>query len=521
MSLSCLCVCVALAAVQSEAPIRAPVRPFEIENFPGAQSRIDELVLGDLRRQGLRAARFCSDEVYVRRLYLDTIGTLPTADEVRGFLDDRNPYKRRQLVDKLLQRREFADYWAMKWCDVLRVKSEYPINLWPNAVQGYHRWIRKAIAENMPYDVFVREMLTASGSNFRQPQVNFYRAIQSHEPQAIAQAVALSFMGVRPERWPAEKWTALGQFFSRIAYKATGEWKEEIVHFDLEKGAPAAVVFPDGSTAELPLNQDPRKVFADWLIAPKNPWFARNAVNRVWAWLMGRGIVHEADDIRPDNPPSNPELIAYLEKELVDSKYDMRRIYKLILSSRIYNFSSISPMVESRADPHFARYVPRRLDAEVLIDAICQITATKERYSSPIPEPFSYIPEGTRSIGLADASISSPFLETFGRSPRDTGLEAERNNRPSAAQRLTLLNSSHILNKLEDGALIARVGPKAKSNPRDGINEIYLTILSRYPTESELKGLQEHFQKSSSKGRDVLIDLAWALMNSYEFQYRH
>ena len=213
----------------------SPANPFESDVEPVAQGPIDEHVLGRLQQLGITPARVCSDGVFVRRVYLDVIGTLPTADEARWFLQDTDPDKRRKLIDRLLERDEFANYWAMKWCDLLRVKSEFPIKLWPNAVQAYHRWIRTAIRENMPYDQFVREMLTSSGSNFRDPQVNFYRAVQSREPQAIAQAVALTFMGVRPETWSPQQWSAMAAFFSQIAYKPTIEWKEEIILFDLEK----------------------------------------------------------------------------------------------------------------------------------------------------------------------------------------------------------------------------------------------------------------------------------------------
>ena len=218
-------------------------------------------------------------------------------------------------------------------------------------MQGYHRWIRTCIKENMPYDRFVRELLTSSGSNFNVPPVNFYRAVQSREPTAIAQAVALNFMGVRPESWPKERWSDMAVFFSRIEYKTTEQWKEEIVHFDPGKRCREAgsanrrprpkPIFPDGTPARLLPDQDPREVFANWLIAPKNPCFARNIVNRVWSWLLGRGIIHEPDDIRPDNPPSNPELLAYLERELVTSHYDLKHIYRLILNSNTYQLSSI------------------------------------------------------------------------------------------------------------------------------------------------------------------------------------
>ena len=236
-------------------------------------------------------------------MYLDVIGTLPTPEEASQFLADQDPDKRAALIDRLLERNEFADYWAMKWSDLLRVKSEFPINLWPNAVQAYYRWIHTSIAENLPYDRFVRQLLVSSGSNFRVPEVNFYRAVQSKEPQTIAQAVALTFMGARAGNWPKARLDGMAAFFSQIGYKSTAEWKEEIVYFDPQKAAPGGRrVFPDGQPARLAPGQDPREVFANWLLAPENPWFARNIVNRIWYWLLGRGIIHEPDDIRPDNP---------------------------------------------------------------------------------------------------------------------------------------------------------------------------------------------------------------------------
>ena len=208
-------------------------------------------------------------------------------------------------------------------------------------------------------------------------------------------------------------------------------------------------VFPDGTEAKLSPGEDPRVVFADWLIDAKNPWFSRNIVNRIWAWLLGRGIIHEPDDIRPDNPPSNPELLAFLERELMAAQYDLKPIFRLILNSQTYQLSSVGHSDRPEAAANFARYPLRRLEAEVLIDALNQITGTSEQYSSAIPEPFTYIPEGQRSIALPDGSITSSFLEMFGRPPRDTGLEAERSNRPTADQRLHLLNSSHIQRKIE------------------------------------------------------------------------
>lgn len=304
-----------LLAGLASAATDAPLMPtFESRSDLTPQSQIDTLVFARLKQAGIQPANLSSDAVFVRRVYLDAIGTLPTPKEAMQFLSDRDPNKRAVLIDRLMEREEFADYWAMKWCDLLRVKAEFPINLWPNAAQTYHHWIRASLRENKPYNRFVRELLTESGSNFRVPQVNFYRAMQSKDPSAIAQTVALTFMGTRAEKWPKERLASMGGFFSQIGYKETGEWKEEIVYFNPAKTPPAAA-FPDGTAARLTPDRDPREVFADWLTAQRNPWFARNISNRVWSWLLGRGIVQEPDDIRPDNPPSNPELLAFLEEE--------------------------------------------------------------------------------------------------------------------------------------------------------------------------------------------------------------
>ena len=477
--------------------------PFEGPAPSTPSSQIDQLVFGRLQQLGISPANRCSDAVFVRRVYLDAIGTLPTAQQARDFLQDQNPNKRQILIDRLLEQEEFADYWAMKWCDLLRVKAEFPINLWPNAAQAYHRWIRSAVASNMPYDRFVRQLLTSSGSNFRVPPVNFYRAVQSRDSQTIAQAVVLTFMGERADKWPKDQLSDMAAFFSHVGYKSTEEWKEEIVLFDPEKAASAfsqPATFPDETPAQLSPDRDPREVFADWLISPNNPWFARNIANRVWSWLLGRGIVQEPDDMRPDNPPSNPELLAFLERELIVSHYDLKYLYRLILNSDTYQLSSIGKATGPVGEANFAQYPLRRLDGEVLIDALNQITGTTEKYSSAIPEPFTFIPEDQRSIALPDGSITSTFLEMFGRPPRDTGLESERNNHPTAEQCLHLLNSSHIQRKIEQGPRLQALLRSQHGNPREMVTEIYLTILSRFPTEDELEIVSAYARSGAGRG---------------------
>jgi hypothetical protein len=552
---------------------------FESPTVPRGEGPLDRPVYAQFARLRVVPA-LCSDAVFVRRVYLDVTGTVPTAAEAREFIgnpDHQN--KRAALIDRLLDRDAFADYWAMKWGDVLRIKAEFPVNLWPNAAQAYHRWVRASIAENKPYDRFARELLTSSGSNFRVGPANFYRAVQNRTPEGIAAAVALTFMGTRFESLSPEQRTGMAAFFSQIGYKPTSEWKEEHVFWDpfglsaltgntapgraavtaVAEGASAVVtapvpdltkaptrsaMFPDGTKRELPADRDPREVFADWLITPENPWFSRAIANRVWGWLFGRGIIHEPDDIRPDNPAANPELLARLQAAVTAGHYDLKSLYRLILNSETYQASALPPAGGPAPETAFARYPLRRLDAEVLIDAINQITGTTDLYTSPIPEPFTYIPSNVPAVAIADGSITSPFLALFGRSARATGMDNERDNKPIPAQWLHLLNSSHIQRKIEQGPKLKALLDSGRSQ-RAIIEELYLTILSRFPSADELKSAlalgQLQAPKAAPKGaakaapgkappapapvvvkrREDWVDLAWALINSTEFVYRH
>ena len=522
---------------------------FDEIKIAAPESALDAIVFRSLSHKGIRPA-YCTDAVFLRRAYLDVIGTLPTADEARAFLNDPSLNKRRTLIDRLLARDEFADYWAMKWSDLLRIKAEFPVNLWPNAAQAYHRWLRASIRDNKPYDRFVRELLTSNGSNFRVGPVNFYRAIQDRSPEGIATAVALTFMGTRAENWPTNDLAGMAVFFSQISYKPTREWKEEVVFWNPDKAvvaptptnsatagatnsaaltqpAPAAPtgprvgVLPDKTKIKLPPDRDPRDVFADWLISPKNFWFSATIVNRIWSWFLGRGIIHEPDDIRADNPPSNPALLTYLQKEFIKSGYDMKHVFRLILNSRTYQLSSVFPADKmEKAAPLFAFYPLRQLDAEVMIDAINKVTGTSDLYTSAIPEPFTFIPANKPAIALPDGSISSPFLELFGRPARATGLENERVNKPSASQRMFLLNSSTLQRKLETGPVMKMLlNPKRKQ--MEIIEDLYLTILSRFPTPDEVAKVEAYIKSGIVKGNEAGIDLAWALINSDEFLFRH
>lgn len=514
-----------LAAVACGVSAAAQSDLFNSPNDPDPRGRIDELVFNRLKSAGIQPAKICSDSVFIRRAFLDLTGTIPTAEEARAFLKDTTPDKRAVLIDGLMERPEFADYWAMRWCDLLRVKAEFPVNLWPNAVQAYHRWIRDCIRDNKPYDRFARELLTTSGSNFRAPAVNFYRSTANADPISLTHAVALTFMGSRADKWPEEKQAGMAAFFTKIGFKTTGEWKEEIILYDPLKvctnpAVASSPVFPDGTPSPIPAGKDPREVFADWLISAENPWFTRAIVNRVWYWMMGRGIVHEPDDIRPDNPPSNPELLARLETEMMMAQYDMRQLFRLIMNSQTYQLSPVPASDHPKAEELFAFYPIRRVEAEVLIDMLCTISGTTEEYESPIPEPFTFIPRNTRAVQLADGSITSSFLELFGRPSRDTGIESERNNKTSSPQRLHLLNSSHVRSKIEASPKLNAMFSSGQ-NPREIATRLYLTFLSRYPTEEELDRITSYDAGGSKRARDVAIDLAWTMINSMEFLYRH
>jgi hypothetical protein len=487
-----------------------------------ASDQIDLLVLSQLHELKIEHAQKCTDAVFLRRAFLTTIGTLPTEDEARAFLSSKNPNKRQAAVELLLNRPEYVDYWAMKWGDLLRVKAEFPIKLWPNAVQAYHRWILASLKSNKPYDQFVRELLTGNGSNFREGEVNFYRAMQDRSPQGIAATVALTFMGERADKWPEKKLEGMAGFFAHVAFKPTAEWKEEIVFFDPaadDDGLAAAAIFPDGLSAKVdPMQQDPRKLFAAWLIRLENPYFARNIANRVWAWTMGRGIVHEPDDHRSDNPPSNPRLLEFLQREFVANKYDMKHLLRVILNSKVFQMSCIPEQDTPEAAANFAHYPLRRLEAEVLIDALNQITGTTEEYSSPIPEPFTFVPDNVRGIALGDGSITSSFLELFGRPPRDTGLESERSVNNTPQQRLHLLNSSHVQKKIKSCSLVATAGELPEEEMAE---KIYLTVLSRLPSKTEVATLKEHAESTSTWGKSLASDLVWALFNQPEFYFNH
>ncbi len=464
-------------------------------------NKIDELVFAKLQKLGFPPSDLCSDEVFLRRASLDAIGTLPKPDEVRAFLADPDPAKRAKLIDRLLERDEYADFWALKWGDLLRIKSEYPVRVWPRGVQTYYRWVRSSVATNKPYDQFVRELITANGSDFQVGPANYYRAVQKREPQTYAEATAVLFLGARLDcarchAHPTENWgldDALGMaaFFSKVAIKATQEWKEEVVFFNPYGGVWHPKLrdyvnpkFLGGEVLDIPRDQDPRPKFAEWLTSPQNPWFGRVMANRVWYWLLGRGIVHEADDFRSANPPSNPELLDYLTQEFVDHKFDVKHLFRLILNSKTYQLAS-KPNEFNRNDvAHFSHYHVRRMGAEQLLDAVCQVTGTSDQFASWIPVPPTIMPPGSRAIQVFDGDIKNPLLDLFGRPLRDTPYECERKLEGSVRQSLHLVNSDHFEGKVAGSPNLQKLFQANKPDP-EIVDELYLATLSRLPRPDE------------------------------------
>lgn len=566
--------------------------PYEKSAKFAPVGKIDELLLASWNKHGVKSSGMCSDAVFLRRAHIDLIGTIPTLKETRAFLNDKSPDKRAKLVDSLLASPEFAQYWALKWCDILRVKSEFPINLWPDAVQAYHHWVWEAIRKNMPYDQFARKLLTTSGSDFREPPSNFFRATENKTPAGYAAVAALTFMGTRLSEWKDGDRKEFEKLFSRIAKKKTHEWKEEIIYLDPTPADPMTVRMPDGAVLKISQDEDPRIAFADWLIRPDNPWFTQTAVNRVWFWFFGRGIVQEPDDFRPAPDPSesflrfswlwggsgkkvntgNPavikKLLEYLASSFVKSGYDFKALCREIVTSAAYQQSSLPRMNSSKpssvgaahdsqakaaeAEKLFAIYPMRRLDAEVLSDALCYIGGFHPKYMSMIPEPFTYIPREMRTISLADGSITSSFLVTFGRPARDSGLLMERNNQTTYAQRLFMLNSPIIHWKVSNSPFLREIFKQGKWRNRSIVDGIYMLILARRATEKEYKTISDNHKdlfdsappkppKGKGKGRraayrkqrkryqrnrgrkiyQMARSLVWTLVNSKEFLFQH
>ena len=521
-----------LVTARIASPFPAPVAPAVYARAPRANF-IDEAILRKLRELNIEPSGLSSDAEFIRRVYLDAAGILPEPAEVQSFLADPRADKRARLIDALLERPEFVDYWAYKWSDLLLVSSR---SLQSNAMWAYYNWIRASVAANKPWDVLTREILTASGNALSNGAANYY--VLHKNPVDVTENVAVTFMGfsitcARCHNHPLERWTQkdyyqMANLFSRVAIK-NGSERGDIIVYPARTGeinhprlnAPLAPRPLDGRPLALDSEQDRRHYFADWLVAPDNPFFARAVVNRVWKNFMGRGLVEAVDDIRDANPPSNPELLAALTRDFVARGFDVKQLARTIMNSATYQLTS-APAGANAADVKYhSHYLARRLPAEVILDAIGQVTGVRE--------DFPGYP-GRRALQLPDAAVDSYFLTAFGRPPRVTAADSERQQEPSITQALHVINGDTINRKLRaaDG-LIAQL---AGADNRTAIERLYLAALSRPPTAAELYGLGQAMDEAMTRDRDapgpassarrrVLEDLAWAILTGTEFLFNH
>jgi len=493
--------------------------------------RLDELVDVKLIEHNIPASPVTSDQEFMRRVYLDVTGCLPEIEQVKSFLNDKNPKKRSILIDILFKSNAGIDYRTLKLCDLLRVKSEYPSNLWPNAVQAYYREIREAVSSNMPYNEFAYELLTSTGSNFRHPDVNYYRALRKRDPNGFLTATFLIFMGMQLEGNTAQDYFSvetlknMEALFAPVSYKSTKEWKEEIVYLDLTKTLKdkdknvIEAKLPEGSNYKKdPL--DPRVEFALWLTSPDNEFFAKSKVNRIWHELFGIGVINPPDGLKKSNAPSNPELLNFLTKLFVDSGFDTELIYKTILNSKTYQRSSATLPKNKDDVICFSHYVPYRLDAEVLLDAVDQLTGVWEKFSSRVPEPYTFLPYGTRSVQVMDGTIGCEFLSRFGRPSRDSSFASDRSREPTMPQAMMLMNSSIIEGKLTRSPRINTMARDKKLSYTNCIDQLYMASVSRKPTVLELNISLDYCNAKTDK-KVALQDVTWAIINSKEFIYNH
>lgn len=511
-----------------------------VEKLPPVKNFIDEAVFANLKGLGIPPSPVCDDSTFLRRVTLDIAGRLPTQDETKAFLADKNPNRRETVVDDLLRSPDYADFFAAKWTAVLKNRRDDASDIVSNF--AFHAWVRDSILANKPYDQFVRELLAATGTVIGNPPVAWYKRVK--EPKNQIEDVAQLFLGVRMqcaqchhhpfERWSQDDYYSLAAFFSQVGRKPSGTRGEDLIFHkrgmatatNIKSGAALKPVALGDAVPSIAADEDPRLKLADWMKSPKNPFFARALVNRYWKHFFQRGLIEPEDDIRDTNPPSNPELLAALEQHFIKSGFDLRGLVRVIVLSNAYQLSSV-PNQENVGDrQNYSRYYPRRLPAEVLLDSIDQLAATQT--------DFANLPPGTRAVALPDNSYNraSPFLRVFGRPEGESVCECERVQSSSLAQSLHLVNAGDIKQKLASQTGRAQRLAKDKTPDEEKIRELYQVAFSREPKPDELKAAMEYLteKRTDADGRPIdaqraarenFQDLIWALMNTKEFLFNH
>lgn len=503
---------------------------------------IDQLVIKQLKRLNLPPSPQSNDANFIRRVYIDTIGSLPRPEETKKFLADQSPDKRNKLIDHLLNSPEFVDYWTYKWSDLLLVNGKL---IRPQPVKTYYEWIKSHVKKNTPWNQMVRELITAQGSSVENGATNFYALHQ--DPESMTENVSQAFLGLSIEcakchNHPLEKWTnnqyyAMANFFSRVRAKGWGgatsagdgirtlfvATKGDLVQPLTGKPQPPTPL--DGTPIDINAPEDRRIYLANWLTSKDNHFFSRSITNRVWANYFGVGLVEAVDDMRESNPASNEELLVAASDYLVKNDFNLKALMKVILQSAAYQRSS-QPLPENKDEKRFySRYYPRRMMAEVLLDAISQVTEVPDKfdmYFEPSPQKTDFYPKGTKAIQLYDSSVISYFLKTFGRNERMITCECERSEEPTMIQVLHISNGDTINNKLKSKESCVTKFLNAKKPEKQLIEEIYMLCLSRKPTIEEETQLTKLLSETpAAEKRQAIEDLFWGVLSSREFLFNH
>lgn len=524
-----------IAVFSASVPLGASV-----ESVPPINNFVDEFVFANLRELGIPPSSLCDDSTFIRRVSLDIAGRLPTEDETREFLASSEPDKRERVIDQLLRSPEYADFFANKWTAMLKNRRDDASDITSNF--AFFAWVRDGLLANKPYDQMVRELLAATGEVIANPPVAWYKRVK--EPKQQLEDVAQLFLGVRMqcaqchhhpfERWSQDDYYSFAAFFSQVGRKPTSTRGEDMIFH--KRGIAGATNIKTGQLLkpaalgdpipEITADQDPRLKLADWMGSPENPYFAKALVNRYWKHFFQRGLIEPEDDIRDSNPPTNPELLAALEQSFIASGYDLKALVRTITTSSAYQLSA-TPNQSNVADhQNYSRYYPRRLQAEVLLDAIDDLTGSRT--------DFPNLPAGTRAIALPDNSYNSasPFLKVFGRPENESVCECERIQSSSLAQSLHLINANDIKTKLAKADGRADRLTKSDRPLEEKIRELYAVAFAREPSDDEMATAREFIEEprvdaagnaidANRAKAEAFQDLIWALANTKEFLFNH
>ncbi len=538
-----------LAIARTTVPFDEEVSKEDLQQADSRKPKnfIDEHIDAQLARLNLVASPDCTDAEFLRRCYLDTIGRLPRPEETRAFLADTSEDKRTKLIDKLLESPEFVDYWVYKWSDILMLNGTL---LRPEALKAYYDWIHDHVEKNTPWDQMVSQIVTATGESTENGATNFFALNQT--PEDMTENASQAFMSLsigcaKCHNHPLEKWTndqyyAMANIFSRVKAKGWGGESRngngartlyvatsgELVQPRTGKPQPPTPL--DGEAMAFDDPNDRRLKFADWLTSPDNPYFAKAITNRVWANFFGVGLVEEVDDLRVSNPPSNGPLFDAATKHVIDNQFDLKSLMRVILQSNAYQRSS-KPIAGNDAENRFySRYYPRRLMAEVLHDAVVQVTGVPSKFDTVAfpgndKQKTDFYPEGTKAIQLYDSAVENYFLSTFGRNPRNIVCECERSDEPTMVQVLHISNGNTINEKLKSKQSQVETLLQLRRNGLSDdaiVDEIYLACFSRYPTPDERKELVQFLPpRDASDERETIEDIFWGLMSTREFLFNH